>query len=109
VILKFGITNGVLSVANRPLQKGVWVCYAFCGDVMPIISIANSFFSLSFGICCRIGILSMGLEMEVEFDKSCKIGLSPNTVLPSHRRCSNVVNGNTKRKPMRKDDRLSLK
>jgi hypothetical protein len=63
----------------------------------------------SFGIYCRIGILSMGLEMELDFDKSCKIGLSPNTVLPSHRRCSNVVNGNTTGKPMRKDDRLSQK
>jgi len=66
-------------------------------------------FMIVFGICCRIGLLSMGLEMELEFDKSCKIGLSPNTVLPSHRRCSNVAKGNTKGKPMRKDDVLSLK
>lgn len=55
------------------------------------------------------GLLSMGLEMELDFDKSCKIGLSPNTVLPFHRRCSNVAKGNTKGKPMRKDDVLSLK
>lgn len=47
--------------------------------------------------------------MELDFDKSCKIGLSPNTVLPFHRRCSNVAKGNTKGKPMRKDDVLSLK
>ncbi|KAG2681159.1 hypothetical protein I3843_11G131600 [Carya illinoinensis] len=51
----------------------------------------------------------MGLEMELDFHKSCKVGLSPNTVLPSHQDCSNVEKRNLKGKSTCKDESLSLK
>ncbi|PRQ17686.1 hypothetical protein RchiOBHm_Chr7g0197711 [Rosa chinensis] len=48
----------------------------------------------------------MGLEME--FEKNCRVGLSPNTVLPTHRH-SCVEKRSTKGRPPRKDDLLSIK
>lgn len=51
----------------------------------------------------------MGLEMELEFGKNSAVDLSPNTVLPSHQHCSYVGKRNTKGRPRRKDDLLSLK
>uniref|UniRef100_A0A2N9J010 Uncharacterized protein n=1 Tax=Fagus sylvatica TaxID=28930 RepID=A0A2N9J010_FAGSY len=51
----------------------------------------------------------MGLEVELDFDKSCKVGLSPNTVLLSHRHSSNLAKRKGKGKSTRKVDLLSLK
>ncbi|KAK9927198.1 hypothetical protein M0R45_024394 [Rubus argutus] len=48
----------------------------------------------------------MGLEME--FEKNCRVGLSPNTVLPTHRH-SCVEKRSRKGRPPRKDDVLSIK
>ncbi|KAL6174704.1 hypothetical protein ACLB2K_051350 [Fragaria x ananassa] len=49
--------------------------------------------------------LSMGLE---EFEKNCRVGLSPNTVLPTHRH-SCVEKRSTNGRPPRRDDLLSIK
>ncbi|KAB2634175.1 hypothetical protein D8674_040825 [Pyrus ussuriensis x Pyrus communis] len=49
----------------------------------------------------------MGLEMN--FDRSCTVNLSPNTVLPTNGHRSHVENRSTKGKLKRKDDLLSIK
>lgn len=51
----------------------------------------------------------MGLRMELDFDKSCIVGLSPNTVLLPPRHCSNIEKRKAKVKSARKDDLLGLK
>ncbi|XP_015868549.3 uncharacterized protein LOC107405977 [Ziziphus jujuba] len=51
----------------------------------------------------------MGLEMKLDFGKNSAVDLSPKTVLPSHQHCSYVGKRNTKGRPRRKDDLLSLK
>ncbi|KAG6634069.1 hypothetical protein I3843_12G092700 [Carya illinoinensis] len=47
--------------------------------------------------------------MELNSDKSCTVGLSPKTVLSTHRDCSNVEKRNKKGKPAHRDELLSLK
>ncbi|KAF5460667.1 hypothetical protein F2P56_020520 [Juglans regia] len=47
--------------------------------------------------------------MELNLDKSCTVGLSPKTVLSTHRDCSNVEKRNKKGKPAHRDELLSLK
>ncbi|PQM35405.1 uncharacterized protein Pyn_13026 [Prunus yedoensis var. nudiflora] len=59
-----------------------------------------------FGIIDGVSDLSMGLEMD--FDRNRTVGLSPNTVLPTHRH-SFVEKRSTKGKSKRKDDLLSIK
>ncbi|KAL5747494.1 hypothetical protein ACOSP7_024495 [Xanthoceras sorbifolium] len=53
--------------------------------------------------------LTMGLEMELDFDKRSSVGLSPNTVLPAPRHCSNIEKRNINRKPTCRDDVLRVK
>ncbi|XWS38367.1 hypothetical protein CRYUN_Cryun19dG0125200 [Craigia yunnanensis] len=53
--------------------------------------------------------VSMGLEMESDLEKNCTLDLSPNTVLPSHRQCSNIEKRYPKGKPRRKEDLLRAK
>ncbi|XP_050229543.1 uncharacterized protein LOC126678692 [Mercurialis annua] len=68
-----------------------------------------SFFSNCFLICLRIVVdLSMGLDMEFEFEKKSTSDLSPNTVLPC-RKFSDVGKRRTNGKPPRKDDLLTAK
>lgn len=54
----------------------------------------------------------MGLEMELDFKKTCTVGHSPETIIvPTHRqsRSSNKGrNSNSSKKPVRKDDLLNL-
>ncbi|KAL2342756.1 hypothetical protein Fmac_004041 [Flemingia macrophylla] len=51
----------------------------------------------------------MGQELELDPDDKSSVGLSPNTVLPSHQYCVNVKKTSKKGKPPRKDDFLTLK
>ncbi|KAF4353296.1 hypothetical protein F8388_026299 [Cannabis sativa] len=51
----------------------------------------------------------MRLEMELDYEKNCTVGLSPNTVLPTHQNCSYNGNGVTKGRISRKDELLILK
>ncbi|XP_074317726.1 uncharacterized protein LOC141653776 [Silene latifolia] len=52
----------------------------------------------------------MGVDMELEFDKFCKVGRSPRTVLPALHHLSKVENRNRKVKSSaKKDDRESLR
>ncbi|GKV23128.1 hypothetical protein SLEP1_g32898 [Rubroshorea leprosula] len=51
----------------------------------------------------------MGLEMEADLEKNCKLVLSPNTVLPPLRKCSKVENRYEKVKTLRKDELLRVK
>lgn len=51
----------------------------------------------------------MGLDIEQDFDKRSSVGLSPNTVLPTPRHCSNFEKRNVKGKPTRRDDILRVK
>ncbi|KAA8520828.1 hypothetical protein F0562_011501 [Nyssa sinensis] len=53
--------------------------------------------------------LLMGLDMELEFDKYCRLDWSPTTVLPSPRHHSKVEKRITKGKPTCGNDRFSLK
>ncbi|TXG50517.1 hypothetical protein EZV62_023041 [Acer yangbiense] len=53
--------------------------------------------------------LAMGLEMELDFDKRSSVGLSPNTVLPSPRQCSNVEKRSINRKSTCRDDVFRVK
>ncbi|XP_050378699.1 uncharacterized protein LOC126796004 [Argentina anserina] len=48
------------------------------------------------------------MRLEMEFEKNCRVGLSPNTVLPTHRH-SCVEKRSTKGRPPRRDDLLSIK
>jgi hypothetical protein len=66
-------------------------------------------FFFFFFFFAELGIYQMGLEVELDFDKSCKVGLSPNTVLLSHRHSSNLAKRKGKGKSTRKVDLLSLK
>lgn len=47
--------------------------------------------------------------MEVDYEKSCTVGLSPNTVLPSQQNCSYTKKRSTKGRLTRKDELLLLK
>ncbi|XP_022760157.1 uncharacterized protein LOC111306614 isoform X2 [Durio zibethinus] len=51
----------------------------------------------------------MGLEMELDLEKNCTLDLSPNTVLPSPRQCSNMEKRYPKGKPGCKEDLLRAK
>ena len=51
----------------------------------------------------------MGLEMELDCEKNCTVGLSPNTVLPSQQNCSYTGKRSTKGRLSRKDELLILK
>ena len=51
----------------------------------------------------------MGQEFELVINDKSSVGLSPNTVLPSHQYCLNVKERSKKGKPTAKDDFLTLK
>ncbi|XP_047166015.1 uncharacterized protein LOC124835166 [Vigna umbellata] len=51
----------------------------------------------------------MGQELELDLDDKSSVGLSPNTVLPSHQYCVNVKKISKKGKPSGKDEFFTLK
>ncbi|ESW32056.1 hypothetical protein PHAVU_002G289500 [Phaseolus vulgaris] len=51
----------------------------------------------------------MGQELELDLDDKSSVGLSPNTVLPSHQYCVNVKKISKKGKPTGKDEFFTLK
>lgn len=51
----------------------------------------------------------MGLEIEMDLDKISTVGLSPNTVLPPPRHCSNIQKRKTKGKHIRRDELLRVR
>lgn len=50
----------------------------------------------------------MRLDMELDFEKYCSLGMSPRTVLPSNQRYSGIGKRNTKEKPARRSNLLSI-
>ncbi|RVW16311.1 hypothetical protein CK203_067713 [Vitis vinifera] len=50
----------------------------------------------------------MQLDMELDFEKYCSLGLSPRTVLPSNQRYLGIGKRNTKEKPARRSNLLSI-
>ena len=50
----------------------------------------------------------MRLDMELDFEKYCSLGLSPITVLPSNQHYLGIGKRNAKEKPVRRSNLLSI-